>query len=62
MNTTPITVFSFTVYDIKTDARVLSPRKGTLEEIASVNGVVIERTAVEVQAQQLDGNGFTKSA
>ena len=62
MDTTTVTIFSFTIYDIKTDTRVLSPRKGTLEAIAAVNGVVIEKTAEEVQASQLDGNGFTKSA
>jgi len=53
-----ITVYYFTKYDIETDQNVRSKRPATLEAIERVNGIAIKETAKDVDASQLDMDGF----
>jgi hypothetical protein len=54
-----VTVYYLTEYNIVTDEKVLSARPATLETLAKIeNAIVLEETAQEVDASQLDGHGF----
>ncbi len=53
-----VKVYYFTVYDIANDEKKRMPRPATLEAIASARGEAINETMQEVEASQLDGNGF----
>lgn len=55
-------VHSFKKYDIRLDRHIISKAKATRETIAAFNAEVIEGTAEEVAAEQLDGNGLYHGA
>jgi hypothetical protein len=55
-----VTVYYFTMYDIRSDEVVRSKRPATLEAIVRFGGTLLEETAEEVDPIELDGNGFLK--
>lgn len=57
-----ITVYYFESYDIVSDKTVRSPRPATRDAITQCGGVILEDTAQNVDASQLDGNGFLKAS
>ena len=53
-----VTVYYFTKYDIIVGEMVRSQRPATLETIVVCEGKLLEDTAQQVDAAELDGNGF----
>jgi hypothetical protein len=53
-----VTVYCFTGYHINTDQTINSKHMATLEAIKKSSGVPLMETAKEVDASELDGNGF----
>lgn len=51
-----VTVYQFRSYDIRDDEKKLSRRWGTREAIQDVCGEVIESTAVEVDAKDINSD------
>jgi hypothetical protein len=56
-----VTVYYFKKFDIKTGQMEHSKRPATLETITFIEGEPIKETAHEVDASELDGNGFVRS-
>jgi len=55
-----VTVYYFTMYDIRTDEEVKSKRPATRDAIFRVCGTILEETAEEVDPLELDERGFLK--
>jgi hypothetical protein len=53
-----VKVYRFTRYNIDTDRELVAPRFATLETIRQAQGAAIMESEVEVEAAELDGNGF----
>jgi hypothetical protein len=57
-----VTVYDFEAFDIVEGEMVRSQRPATLEAIARIQKAnLLEETAQEVDASQVDGNGFYTS-
>jgi hypothetical protein len=56
-----VTVYRWHRYRIKTDEELVSGRWATREAIEAARGEVLEDTAREVDASDLDGDGFVKA-
>lgn len=54
-------VYEFTKYDVASDKTVRAPRPATIEAITRAGGQAIESTMREVDAAELDGNGFLRT-
>ena len=52
------TVYYFNGYDIRCDQVIRSKRPAPLEAIKLFNGVPLMNTAMQVDSDRLDGNGF----
>lgn len=55
-----VTVYYFTMYDIRADEEVRSKRPAIREAIFRVCGTILEETAQEVDPVEIDANGFLK--
>jgi len=48
-----VTIFQFTIYDVRSDEKQKSRRWGTLEGIKGVGGQALEDTGTEVDASEV---------
>ena len=59
-HTKTVTVYYFSMYDIRTDEEIRSKRPATRETIFRICGSILEGTAHEVDPRELDERGFLK--
>jgi hypothetical protein len=55
-----ITVYYFTMYDIRADEVVQSKRPATLESVVRFGGTILEDTGEDVDPVELDAHGLLK--
>jgi hypothetical protein len=55
-----VTVYFFSMYDIRSDENVRSKRPATLEAIKQIGGRALTETAIEISDSELDDDGFRR--